>query len=139
MKIECFYNIKKAVITISKELGDGRTGTYGQTSQVEGTNKTQVHHKDPQSLTFAMIKVLEKSAKVIYVARNPRDVVVSFFNHWRVMDGYKVNKITTKKIQSQYTSIRGMLYYFMDKWSSNDFYLFFHKNHIIFTHILGNL
>jgi len=33
-------------------------------------------------------QVLEKQAKVIYVTRNPRDAVVSYFNHWRVMAGY---------------------------------------------------
>ena len=33
--------------------------------------------------------VLAKNAKLIYVCRNPRDAVVSFHNHWRVMDGFK--------------------------------------------------
>jgi hypothetical protein len=32
---------------------------------------------------------MAKKAKVIYVARNPRDAVVSFLNHWTVMAGYK--------------------------------------------------
>ena len=34
-------------------------------------------------------QVLSK-AKVIYVTRNPRDAVVSLFNHWRIMHGYQV-------------------------------------------------
>jgi hypothetical protein len=34
-------------------------------------------------------QVMAKKAKVVYVARNPRDVVVSFLNHWMVMAGYQ--------------------------------------------------
>jgi hypothetical protein len=27
---------------------------------------------------------------VIYVTRNPRDVIASFHNHWTILDGYTV-------------------------------------------------
>ena len=36
-----------------------------------------------------MHKVLEK-AKVIYVTRNPRDVVLSLYNHWKIVCEYTV-------------------------------------------------
>ena len=41
-------------------------------------------------LEYTMLprQVTEKGAKVIYVTRNPRDAVVSFYNHWRVLDGF---------------------------------------------------
>jgi len=32
-------------------------------------------------------EVLDKN-KIIYVARNPRDVVISYYNHWKIMEGY---------------------------------------------------
>jgi len=40
------------------------------------------------ALEMLPCQVLEKRPKVIYVTRNPRDAVVSYFNHWRVMAGY---------------------------------------------------
>ena len=33
-------------------------------------------------------EVLEKKAKLIYVCRNPRDAVVSFYNHLKVLEGF---------------------------------------------------
>jgi len=33
-------------------------------------------------------QVLEKKVKVIYVTRNPRDAVVSFYNHWRILENF---------------------------------------------------
>lgn len=33
-------------------------------------------------------QVREKKCKLVYVTRNPRDTVVSFFNHWKVLEGY---------------------------------------------------
>ena len=30
----------------------------------------------------------ESGAKIIYVARNPRDVCCSYFNHWKILEGY---------------------------------------------------
>ena len=33
-------------------------------------------------------QVLEKKAKLIYVCRNPRDAVVSYYNHWKVLEGF---------------------------------------------------
>ena len=46
-------------------------------------------------LDFKMLprQVKEKKPKVIYVTRNPRDAVVSYYNHWRVLEGFTGNKI----------------------------------------------
>ena len=33
-------------------------------------------------------QVKEKKPKMIYVTRNPRDALVSYYNHWRVLDGF---------------------------------------------------
>ena len=32
--------------------------------------------------------VKERKAKIIYVNRNPRDAVVSYYNHFRVLEGF---------------------------------------------------
>ena len=41
-------------------------------------------------LSFDMLptQVNEKKNKIIYVTRNPRDACVSFFNHFKILDGY---------------------------------------------------
>lgn len=41
-------------------------------------------------LAFDMLPVQLNSsgAKIVYVCRNPRDTVVSYYNHWKVMEGY---------------------------------------------------
>ena len=41
-------------------------------------------------LDFQMLprQVKEKKPKIIYVTRNPRDAVVSYYNHWRVLEGF---------------------------------------------------
>ena len=41
-------------------------------------------------LTFEMLpaQCMEKKVKCIYVARNPRDVCVSFYNHWKLLEAY---------------------------------------------------
>ena len=38
-------------------------------------------------------QVTDKKSKIIYVTRNPRDAVVSYFNHWRVLEGFTGLKI----------------------------------------------
>ena len=35
--------------------------------------------------------VRDESVKIIYVTRNPRDAVVSFYNHFRVLEGFSGN------------------------------------------------
>ena len=32
--------------------------------------------------------IKDKNAKIIYVNRNPRDAVVSFYNHFKVLEGF---------------------------------------------------
>ena len=41
-------------------------------------------------LSYEMLpdQVREKRPKLIYVTRNPRDTVVSFYNHWKVLAGF---------------------------------------------------
>ena len=41
-------------------------------------------------LSYEMLpeQVREKRPKIIYVTRNPRDAVVSFYNHWKVLEGF---------------------------------------------------
>ena len=34
-------------------------------------------------------QVREQNCKIIYVTRNPRDAVVSFYNHFRVLEGFQ--------------------------------------------------
>ena len=34
-------------------------------------------------------QVREKKCKIIYVTRNPRDAVVSFYNHFKVLEGFQ--------------------------------------------------
>merc|ERR1711973_516743 len=43
-------------------------------------------------LSWQMLPARVKShsnAKIVYVTRNPRDACVSYYNHWRVLEGYK--------------------------------------------------
>jgi len=72
---------------------------YQHTVQVAGTfsmdSMDQVKNlKSPRvikthlSIDMLPEQVLQKKAKVIYVTRNPRDAVVSFFNHWRILENY---------------------------------------------------
>ena len=41
-------------------------------------------------LSYEMLPqgVKDKNVKIIYVNRNPRDAVVSFYNHFRVLEGF---------------------------------------------------
>ena len=41
-------------------------------------------------LSYDMLpeQVREKKPKIVYVARNPRDAVVSFYNHWKALGGF---------------------------------------------------
>ena len=34
-------------------------------------------------------QVRERKCKIIYVTRNPRDAVVSFYNHFKVLEGFQ--------------------------------------------------
>jgi hypothetical protein len=47
-----------------------------------------------------LVQVL-KRAKVVYVTRNPRDVIGSFYNHWRIMDGYTVRLLCFLTVQPE--------------------------------------
>ena len=41
-------------------------------------------------LSYEMLphKLTKKNPKINYVTRNPRDTVVSFYNHWKIFDGF---------------------------------------------------
>ena len=41
-------------------------------------------------LSYEMLPegIKDKNAKIIYVNRNPRDAVVSFYNHFKVLEGF---------------------------------------------------
>ncbi len=41
-------------------------------------------------LSYDMVpeQIFSKGNKVVYVTRNPRDTVVSYYNHFRVLEGY---------------------------------------------------
>lgn len=41
-------------------------------------------------LSFEMLprQVKEKNPKLIYVTRNPRDAVISYYHHWRLLEGF---------------------------------------------------
>jgi len=49
-------------------------------------------------------QVKEKKPKIIYVTRNPRDTVVSFFNHWKVLEGFE-GQIKFKLMYSMITNL----------------------------------
>lgn len=49
-------------------------------------------------LSYDMLpkQVREKKPKIVYVTRNPRDAVVSFYNHWKALCGFTGNKYSSK-------------------------------------------
>ena len=56
--------------------------------------------------------MLEK-AKVIYVTRNPRDVVLSYYNHWKIWDGYSVFRICFELLLVIYCTVLILDLYFL--------------------------
>jgi len=74
--------------TVREEVvGTGLMNTIEQVNNLASPRVIKTH------LAVDMLpkEVIEKKAKLIYVTRNPRDAVVSYFNHWRVMVGFKGN------------------------------------------------
>jgi len=63
----------------------------GLLNSIEQVNKLASPRVIKTHLSIDMLpnQVLKKKVKLIYVCRNPRDAVVSYHNHWRVMDGFK--------------------------------------------------
>jgi len=64
------------------------TGTLDSLQQVRQLASPRVI-KTHLSADMLPAQVLQKKVKVIYVTRNPRDAVVSFHNHWRILEGYR--------------------------------------------------
>jgi len=64
-------------------------GTFSMDSmdQVKNLKSPRVI-KTHLSIDMLPEQVLQKKAKIIYVTRNPRDAVVSFYNHWRILENY---------------------------------------------------
>jgi len=63
------------------------TGSMDSMDQVRNLKSPRVI-KTHLSIDMLPKQVLQKKAKVIYVTRNPRDAVVSFYNHWRILENY---------------------------------------------------
>uniref|UniRef100_A0A1Y1M8D2 Sulfotransferase domain-containing protein n=2 Tax=Photinus pyralis TaxID=7054 RepID=A0A1Y1M8D2_PHOPY len=57
--------------------------------QIKGQRLIKTHL--PFSLLPKDIQLQRKSPKIIYVVRNPKDVFISYFNHTRIIDGFKGN------------------------------------------------
>jgi len=62
----------------------GRADSLKSVEELENPRIIKTH----LSMEMLPRQVMEKRAKLIYVTRNPRDAVVSYFNHWKVMAGY---------------------------------------------------
>lgn len=65
--------------------GTGSKNSIEQVRQLASPRVIKTH----LSVDMLPRQVMEKKVKLIYVTRNPRDAVVSFHNHWRILDGYK--------------------------------------------------
>ena len=72
------------------EEKDHMTGT-GLVNSIEQVKNLPNPRLIKTHLAIEMLprQVMVKKVKLIYVTRNPRDAVVSFYNHWRVMAGFK--------------------------------------------------
>ena len=68
-----------------KVAGTGLLNSIEQVNNLASPRVIKTH----LSIDTLPKEVLSKKAKLIYVCRKPRDAVLSFYNHWRVMDGFK--------------------------------------------------
>ena len=68
-----------------KVAGTGLLNSIEQVNNLASPRVIKTH----LSIDMLPKDVLAKKVKLIYVCRNPRDAVVSFHNHWRVMNGFK--------------------------------------------------
>jgi len=77
-------SLKKKADEEEKISGSGLFDTIAQVERLERPRIIKTH------LCKEMLpsEVLKRS-KLIYVARNPRDAVLSFHNHWKILDGYR--------------------------------------------------
>jgi len=80
--------IEERLSSTKDDVSISGTGLVNSMDQVEDATSPRII-KTHLPVELLPEQVLGKSAKLIYVARNPRDVVISFYNHWKVMDGYK--------------------------------------------------
>ena len=76
----------------TETVGEEVAGT-GLMNSIEQVNSLASPRVIKTHLAADMLpkEVIEKKVKLIYVTRNPRDAVVSFFNHWCVMAGFRGN------------------------------------------------
>ena len=71
---------------------DDKTATPEAADSVQ--NATNMPRSEPRllktHLSYDMLptQVREKKPKIVYVTRNPRDAVVSFYNHWKALCGF---------------------------------------------------
>ena len=70
---------------MEKVAGTGLLNSIEQVNNLASPRVIKTH----LSIDMLPTDVLAQNVKLIYVCRNPRDAVVSFHNHWRVMDGFK--------------------------------------------------
>jgi len=63
------------------------TGLVDSLEQVVNLSSPRVI-KTHLSIDMLPKEVLQKKVKLIYVCRNPRDAVVSYYNHWKVLEGF---------------------------------------------------
>ena len=63
-------------------------GLYDDTMKMAEEMKSPRFLKTHLSYGMMPEQIMQKKVKLIYVVRNPRDVCLSYCNHWKVLEGY---------------------------------------------------